>query len=80
MTDALVFIALHETAQWREAAAKQKLEITNLTAGQVPGGEVFGTRLEFGGVLWVELKVDQFAAMWGDQVAVRMWIIYVHDT
>ena len=82
MADALVILPIHEATQRREPAAQQKLEIANLPTGQVPGGKICGARFEFGGVFRVELKVDQFAAVRGDKVAVRLcivYIVYIHD-
>jgi hypothetical protein len=78
MADTLVFVAIDETAQRREAATQEKLEIANLPAGQVPGGKIFGARFEFGGVLLVEIKVHQFATMRGDKMTVRFRSIYIH--
>jgi hypothetical protein len=41
-------------------------------------GKIFGARFEFGDVLLVEFKVDQFAAMRGNKMAVRFCSVYIH--
>ena len=66
MADALVILPIHEATQRREPAAQQKLEITDLPTGKVPGRKISGVRLELGSVFRVEDKVDQFAAMWSN--------------
>src|SRR5437763_15504222 len=78
MADALVFVAIHKTAQRREASAQQKLEIANLPAGQVPGGKILGARLEYGAVFVVEFKVNQFAAMRSNKMTVRFCRVDIH--
>src|SRR5262249_61277787 len=55
------------------------LQITNLSAGQVPGGKLFRARFEFGGICGVKDKVHQFTAMRRDQVTVRMCSVYIHE-
>jgi hypothetical protein len=63
MASAFVIGLRHESAQRREPAAQQKLDVTNLAGREVPGRPFAGMGFKFSRLLVIDYQVDQFAAM-----------------